>query len=59
MVKISGATFKGMIESATNGDSKAFQTINSIVYGTEHKNQKEYKITCLSPDTKEGNQNAI
>lgn len=84
---------KGMIESATNGDSKAFQTINSIVYGTEqgetpevkieivdntrlekflymtdeqfeewqeeHKNQKEYKITCLSPDTKEGNQNAI
>ena len=57
---------KGMIESAKNGDSRSFQTINSIINGTEsgetdeqfeewqeeHKNQKEYKITCLSPEAR-------
>lgn len=77
---------KGMIESAKNGDSRSFQTINSIINGTEsgehpslqiqvvdntrlekflymteeqeqeweeaHKEMKEYKITCLSEETK-------
>jgi hypothetical protein len=77
---------KGMIESAKNGDSRSFQTINSIINGTEsgetpslqiqvvnntrlekflymtdeqfeewekeHEGQKEYKITCLSPEAR-------
>lgn len=77
---------KGMIESAKNGDSRSFQTINSIINGTEsgetpslqiqvvdntrlekflymtdeqfeewqeeHKNQKEYKITCMTPEAR-------
>lgn len=77
---------KGMIESAKNGDSRSFQTINSIINGTEsdetpslqiqvvdnsrlekflymtdeqfeewqkeHEGQKEYKITCMTPEAR-------
>lgn len=77
---------KGMIESAKNGDSRSFQTINSIINGTEsdetpslqiqvvdnsrlekflymtdeqfeewqkeHEGQKEYKITCMTPESR-------
>ena len=77
---------KGMIKSAKNGDSRSFQTINSIINGTEsdetpslqiqvvdnsrlekflymtdeqfeewqkeHEGQKEYKITCMTPEAR-------
>lgn len=77
---------KGMIESAKNGDSRSFQTINSIINRTEsdetpslqiqvvdnsrlekflymtdeqfeewqkeHEGQKEYKITCMTPEAR-------
>ena len=54
----------GLITSAMNGNSRAFQTINDILndknieeqieqWERDHEGMKEYKITCLDPETRE------